>query len=151
MAADLSLRVYTGTNAGTESAAQSSVNLGSTDDIPGGDVVPGTYSYERWVRLRVDSPPALGVANFWFETAGDLPEGVEIRFGVTDTPATPVATASAVATKELQPDRRYIFDTNTYAEAGDHTRYLVFQEQVAADVDPQTLDPLDYTFGWVEA
>lgn len=151
MAADLTVRIYTGTNAGTESAAQSAINLGSTDDIPGSDVAPGTYSFERWVRLRVDSAPALGVANFWFETSGDLPDGVVVRFGVTDTPATPVATASAVATRELQPDRRYIFDTNTYAASGDHTRYLVFQEQVASDVDPGAIDPLDYTFGWVEA
>lgn len=151
MAASLSLRAYTGTNAGTESGAQSSVNLGSTDAVPGDDVVPGTYSFERWVRLRVDSPPALGVANFWFEVTGDLPAGVEVRFGVTDTPATPVATVSTVATREMQSDRRYIFDANTYAQAGDHTRYLVFQEHVADTVDPGAIDPLAYTFGWVEA
>ena len=151
MTASLTLRCYTGTNAGTESAAQSSVNLGSTDEIPGDDVVPGTYSFERWVRLRVDSPPALGVANFWFEVTGDLPDGVEVRFGVTDTPATPVATVSTVATHEMQSGRHYIFDTNTYAEAGDHTRYLVFQEHVADTVDPGAIDPLAYTFGWVEA
>lgn len=151
MTATVSLRVFTGTNAGTESSEQTTVDLCSDDTIGGGDVLPGSYSFERWLALRLDSPPALGVANFWFIASGDLPAGVVIRFGVTDTGATPVETASAVATRELQPDRRYIFDTATYVSSGDHTRYLVFQEQVAADVTPGAIDPLDYTFGWVEA
>lgn len=146
----LSLRAFTGVGAGTESSAQTTVTLTDADDLSAGTVAPGTRSFERWVALRVDSAPALGVANFWFEATGDLPAGVEIRFGVTDTPATPVATASAVATREFQADRRYIFDVNTYAQVGDHTRYLVLQEIVAADADPDTLN-LDWQFGWVAA
>lgn len=146
----LSLRCYTGSGAGTESSAQTAVTLTDADDLSAGTVAPGTNSYERWVALRVDSAPALGVANFWFEASGDLPDGVVIHFGVTDTPATPVATTSVVATKDFQTGRRYIFDANTYAQVGDHTRYLVLQEVVASDASPDALD-LDWQFGWVAA
>lgn len=151
MTATLSLRCYTGANAGTESAAQSTITLTDADALSGGDVLPGTLSFERWVRLRVDVAPSLGVANFSLTASGNaLPDGVAIRFGVTDTPATPVNTTSAVATKELTPGQKFIFDVSTYAEAGDHTRYLVLQEVVDADAASGAIDPQALLLGWVE-
>lgn len=151
MAADLSLRAYTGTNAAIESVALTDVALISEDAVTGADVVPGTVSFERWLALRVDVAPVEGVTNFWVQNTGDLPEGVSLKFGVTDTSATPVNTVSAVATKDLVSGRRFIFDTSTYTEAGEKTRYLVIQEVVAADADAGAIDPQALRFGWAES
>ncbi len=151
MTASLTLRVLTGTNAGTESAAQTAIVLVAADALSGGDVAPGTNSYERWLRLKVDVAPANGVSNFWFQNEGELPDGVALKFGVTDTPATPIATTSTIATTDLVAGRRYIWDVNTYSEAGDTTRYLVIQEQVAADADSGAIDQQTPSFGWSES
>jgi hypothetical protein len=124
--------------------------LCAADALTGGDVEPGSVSYERWIRLRLDTAPDMGVANFSITCEGELPEGVAIRFGVTDTPATPVDEVSTVATKELTPGRKFIFDVSTYAEVGDHTRYLVLQEVVDADAASGAIDPQVLVFGYAE-
>lgn len=151
MAASLSLRAYKGTGAGTESGALSEVTLSGGDDFLSTPVAPGSRSFERWLRLRVDTAPAVGVANFWVQCDGALPTGVSLKFGVTDTPATPVATTSLVATKDLVAGRRFIFDAATLTEVGQHSRYLVIQEVVAADAATGVIDPGTLKFGFSEA
>ena len=147
----LTLRAYIGANAGTESAAQTAVYLGNTDTLNSGNsVAPGTFSYERWLALKVDSPPVSGVTNFWFQNAGTLPSGVTLRFGVTDLPTTPVSSQSSVATTELVPGRRYIFDTNTYTDAGEKTRYLVLQLQALITADGGAIEQQTPSIGWSE-
>jgi len=151
MTSVLSVRVFTGANAGTMSAAQTTVDLCAADALSGGSVMPGTVSYERWVALRVDTAPDRGATNFWVENTGDLPTGVSLKFGVTDDPATPVNTTSTVATMDLASGRRYIYDNAVYTEVGDLTRYLVFQEVVANGAPSGAIDPQSLDFGWVEA
>lgn len=136
MAATLTLRVYTGTDAGTESAAETAICLLSADtagtDPAAAKVSPGTNSYEKWMRVKIDAAGGGTFTNFWVSRSGDLPDGVVLKMGVTDTAATPTTTASTVATTTMADGRRYYFDTNTYATTGDYTRYLVVQEQVTA-------------------
>lgn len=150
MAASLSLRVYTGSGAATESSAQTAITLTSTDSLGSGSLDPGTYSFERWLRLRVDTAPDNGVTNFWLQNEGILPADVILRFGITDSPSTPVATASTIATMELTPGRHFIFDTNTYTDSGDHTRYIVLQEQALVTAPNGALPQLTPSFGWSE-
>lgn len=151
MVATISLRAYTGAGAATESPAQSGINLCAADALTGGDVVPGTVSYERWIRLRVDVAPDVAVTNFWVENNGTLPTGVSILFGVTDTPATPKNTVSTVATMALTSGRRFIFDTGSYEDVGEHTRYLVLQEVVAVGAASGAINQQDLDFGWAES
>lgn len=151
MAATLTTRVFTGTNAGTMSSAQSSVSLTDADALSGGSVTPGTVSYERWVALRVDAAPDTGTTNFYVIVTGDLPTGVAIKFGVTDDAATPVNTTSTVATMDLTAGRKFIFDTGVYDSVGEHTRYLVLQEVVANGAASGAIDPQTLRFGWAEA
>ena len=148
--ATLTLRAYTGTDAATESTSQSGVALVDVDDLTGGSVDPGTNSYERWIALKIDSPPTTGVSNFWFQNTGALPAGVTIRFGVTDAAATPTAATSSIATMELVAGRRYIFDTNTYSETGEKTRYLVLQAQVLSTAVSGAIEQQDPVVGWTE-
>ena len=157
MAAALTLRVYTGTDAGTESGAQTGIDLVSVDSATNSapnraanEVVPATNSFEKWLRLRVDTAPVGAATNFWLQSDDSLPDGVTIKFGVTDTPATPTASTSTVATTTLEVGRRYIFDANSYSDVGDHTRYLVLQEQVAADAASGSIDQLVPSIGWQE-
>lgn len=150
VSATLTLRVYTGTGASTESSSQTGVTLVDVDALTGGSINPGSNSYERWLALKIDSAPTNGVTNFWFQNDGDLPAGVVIRFGVTDVAATPVATTSTIATMELVAGRRYIFDTNTYTETGETTRYLVLQAQTLMTAQSGALEQQDPAIGWSE-
>ena len=151
MTASLSLRVYTGTNAATESTAQTAITLTNTDSLGSGGIVAGQYSYERWLRLRIDTPPDNGVTNFWLQNEGTLPANVMLRFGITDLPATPVNTQSQIATMELTPGRHFIFDVNTYTTTGEHTRYIVLQEQVLVGAPSGALPQQTPSFGWSES
>ena len=38
--------------------------------------VPGTNSFEKWLRVKIDAANAHTLANFWVERTGDLPDGV---------------------------------------------------------------------------
>lgn len=151
MTATISMSVFTGSGAGTEHTGQSSATLTTADAVSGGAVLPGTVSYERWLALRVDSAPAHGATNFYIQNVGSLPTGVTIRFGVTDTAATPVNTASTVATMELTSGRRYIFDTSVLATVGGHTRYIVLQEVVALGAPSGAISAQAVTWGWAES
>lgn len=151
MTATVSVRAYYGTNAGTGSDPLTTIPLSSVDDATSTDsVAPGSRSFERWLRLTLDTAPAVGVANFWLLNAGDLPDGVSLLFGVTDTPATPVDTVSSVATKTLTAGQKFWWDMNTYAAEGDATRYLVIQEVAASDATTGAIPDQALSFGYVE-
>lgn len=149
----LSLRVYTGTNAGTESTAQTGIDLISADNATNSapnraanEVAPGTNSFEKWLRLRLDGAGAA--TDFWFQNNDEMPDGVVLKMGIADTGVTPTASTSTVATTTVQAGRHYIWDTSEYSEAGEHTRYLVLQLQVAADADSGSIPELSPSIGW---
>ena len=147
-----SMRVYTGTNAGTQSAPQTGIALLSADsagtDPDAAEVAAGTNSYEKWLRILIDDAEGATYTNFWIERSGDLPDGVVIKLGVTDTPATPTSATSTVATTTMADGRRYVFDANTYDESGQATRYVVLQEQVASSADSGAIEQQVFTVGY---
>jgi hypothetical protein len=155
MSATVTMRVYTGSGAGTESSAQIGFDLVSIDSAENSPsnrstnkVAPGSNSFEKWLRLRLDAADGKTVSNFWVERTGDLPDGVVVKIGTTETPATPTASESTVARETMADGRRYWFDAGSYDEAGDHTRYLVLQEQVAADAADGAIDTQTFEWGW---
>jgi hypothetical protein len=155
MAAVTTIRVYTGTGAGTESAAETAIAWESIDSAtvaPGSNqVAAGTNSYEKWIRVKLDTANGSSVTGFWVErTGGALPTGVVIKMGVTDTAATPTAATSTVATTTMADGRRYFFDANTYDTSGQTSRYLVIQEQVAAATASGAIPQQSLTFGYSE-
>ena len=157
MASIATLRVYTGSGAGTESASVTGVDLISADNATNSspnraanEVALGTNSFEKWLRVRIDDADGLTLTNFWIERAGDLPDGVIVKFGVTDTPATPTASTSTVATTTMVDGRRYFFDNGEYSADGDHTRYVVMQAQVAADATTGAIDSQTLQVSWSE-
>lgn len=151
----VSLRVCTGTNAATESAAQTGIALLSVDaatNDPGSHkVARGANSYEKWVRLAVDAADGKTYSNFWVECGSSgLPEGVTIKVGFADAGATPTSATSTVAKTTLSAGRRYLWDDTVYDTTGDRTRFLVVQEQVAATAASGAIPQGTLTFGWVE-
>ena len=152
----LSLREFTGTNAGTESAAVTATSLISADlptGIPADNpVVPGTNSYERWLAVVCDSADGA-YSNFYVElnpVSGALPDGVTIRVGTTATAATPTAATSTVAKTTLTAGRRYTFDTSILDTVNARTAYLVLQETVAASAASGAIDQQTLAFGWAK-
>jgi hypothetical protein len=155
VAAVVTLRVYTGAGAATESAAQTGIDLISADNAlnspanrTANEVVPGSNSFEKWIRLSLDSAGGQEISSFWVERTGDLPAGVIIKMGVTDTGVTPTATTSSVATMTMAEGRRYWFDAGEYGTTGEKTRYLVLQEQAVASAPSGSIDTQSFTFGW---
>lgn len=155
MTASLSMRVCTGANAGTESASAPGIAFMDIDsaaiDPDANEVAPGSNSFEKWVRLALDDADGQAVSGFWIERSGDLPDGVTVKLGTTDTPTTPTAAASTVARETMAAGRHYFFDAGAYDEDGARTRYLVLQEIVAADAPSGAIDTQGFTFGWTSA
>ena len=70
MAASLSVRVYTSTGP-TESAVVTGIDFISADNATNtlgnrqsNPITVGANSYEKWLKLKVDTAPANGVTNF---------------------------------------------------------------------------------------
>lgn len=154
MAASVSIRVYTGASAGTESASVTAIALLSidapTNDPDDHKVAKGANSFEKWVRIKIDAANGSSATNFWVERSGALPDGVVIRMGVTDSAATPTAATSTVATTAMAAGRRYTFDANVLDADNDTTRYLVIQEQVAASAVSGKITQQTFRFGYSE-
>jgi hypothetical protein len=123
-----------------------SVELTSTDDLQPASlapVAPGSYSFERWLRAKVESGKA---SRFWVAASG-IPPTVTIRLGTTDTYRTPISTASPVATRQMAEGDRYMFHT---LETDTYTTYLVLQAHVDPGASPGALSGVGITFGWHE-
>jgi hypothetical protein len=145
--ATATLRVYTGTNAGTESSAQTAIALMDIDSA----VVTPANSFEKWLRVKIDTAGSHTFSNFWIERSGDLPDGVVVKMGVTDNPGTPVAVTSAVATTTMADGRRYLFDANEYDADNEASRYVVLQGQVASDAASGAIEQQVFTVGWQQS
>ena len=116
LTATVELKIYTGTDAGTENPSSgdaSNWNLMSADeydstgtmyqDYPIQVPSSGTsYSYERWMRLRFSGTfNKIENIKVW-HSAGTLSDAnLDLRAGVTDTAATPTNSESTIATTTL--------------------------------------------------
>lgn len=98
MAATISVRVYTGTNAATESSAQTGISFLSIDSSAtdsttrqNNPVVAGTNSYEKHLRWRVDAQPSVSVGNYkvWCATSAQANVGLRIKGSVGTGGASP--------------------------------------------------------------
>lgn len=157
MAASLSLRVYT--TGGTESAAQTGIDLISADNATNSlanrqanPITVGSRSYEKWVKLKIDTKPANAVNNFkiWMDGAVDVSTTL---FFTTNyiTFSTPVATTSAYANVSMvsyTSGNKATWDAGPYSNTNDTTRFTVFQLAVAADAGPGnwTQETISYSY-----
>lgn len=162
MAATPELKIYTGTDAGTESPAGDATNwnLMSIDDYDDTGstyssnpiTVPdsGTnYSYERWMRVKFNGTFNLIDNIKVWKSSGTLSDGnLSLFAGSTATGVTPTNADSSVATTAMPTTEGgaiNITPTNSIDADGEYTDYLVVQLDVPStvttpgDIGTQTL------------
>jgi hypothetical protein len=159
MVASLSIRKYTGTNAATESAAVTGVDLSSADNATNSlanrqanPITVATNSYESWLKLKVDAAPTTQVANIqcWGDGAVASSTTLMVK-GNQITGVTPTAATSSVAVTSwtnYTAGNKLLWDAGPYTSTNQTSRYLVFQLQVAADRAPGawTQETVSYSY-----
>jgi hypothetical protein len=147
MAASLSVRVYTGASAGTESASVSGIDMVSADNATNtlanrtaNPITVGTNSYEKWVKLKVDTAPANGVTNFKVWGDGAVMTSTTLNFtGAYVTGVAPTTANSTIANTtftNFTAGNKATWDSTSYTATNATTKYLVLQLAVGSDAGP---------------
>jgi hypothetical protein len=147
MAASLSVRVYTGSAAGTESSSVSGIDFISADNATNSlanrtanPITVGTNSYEKWIKLKVDTAPANGVTNFKIWGDGAVMTSTTLNFTAAYvTGTTPTTATSSIANTtftNFTSGNKATWDSTSYTATNATTKYVVFQLQVASDAGP---------------
>lgn len=169
MAATVELKIYTGTDAGTENPAGDATNwnLQSIDayDSTGTDyqtnkiTVPvsgSNYSYERHMRLKYTGTFNAITNVLYWKSAGTLSDGALIlTAGETTTGTTPVDTNSTIATAAIPTTEGSAIDITPaggISSSGDFTDYAVVQLEVPSTVvTPGDIGSQTITFQYDES
>ena len=144
MAAGISVRVYTGADANTESSAVSGIDLMSADGATNSlanrvanPIVAGQKSYEKWLKLYIDSAPDNQVDNQKIYSDSSVEASTHLYWGTTATGVTPTSADSAVATNDATSytsGAQFTWDTNSLTGVGSKSGfYLVIQLDIDAD------------------
>lgn len=143
MAATVTIRVFTSTDAGTMSGAVTGIDLISADNATNSTTNRQTYpitaggrSYEKWIRARVDVAPDNYVNNFqlWGDEA--VQQSTALYIGKTNTGVTPSSGDSTVATNawtNYSTSSRFAWHATNMTGVGSLTDFAVFQLDVNAD------------------
>jgi len=159
MAAGLTIRVYTGATAATQSAAVVGIDFVSADNATNSlanrqanPISVGTASYEKWLKLYIDTAPANAVTNFKIWGDGAVQTSTVLYFTANYiTGTTPVATASTVGNAAFTgytAGNKATWDATSYTATGSMTRFTVFQLAVGADCGPGnwTQETISYSY-----
>jgi hypothetical protein len=159
MAAGITVRVYTSTNAGTESGIQTGISFLSSDsanttttDRQNFPITVGTRSYEKWLKLHVTTAPANNVANFKIWGDGAVQVSTTLYFtGNYATGTTPTFGTSSIANVNFNTytsANKGTWDPGTYSVTNATTRFAVFQLAVDADSQPGnwTQETISYSY-----
>jgi hypothetical protein len=143
MAATVTIRVNTGTNAGTQSGAVSGIDLISADNATNSagnrstyPITVNTSSYEKWITARVDVAPDNYCNNFQLYGDGTVQSSTSLFVGKTSTGVTPVNTDSTVATNNwtgYTSTSQFAWHATNMTGVGSVTDFAVFQLDVDSD------------------
>jgi hypothetical protein len=148
MVATLTLRVYTGSAADTESAtAQTGIDFISADNDTNSQanrqanpISVGSRSYEKWLKLKVDTKPSNSVSNFliWGDGAVTVSTGLYFTGAYTTgtTPTNATSTIADVSFTNYTAGNKATWDSGSYTNTSATTKYAVFQLRVDADCAP---------------
>ena len=158
MAASLSLRVYT-TAGPTQSAARTGIDLISADNDTNSlanrqanPITVGTNSYEKWLKLYIDTAPANGVTNFKIWGDGAVDTSTTLKFTSNyatyqqgTTAATTVGNANFTS---YTTNAKATWDTASYSATGSTTKFVLFQLQVDSTANPGnwTQETISYSY-----
>ena len=143
MAASVSIRVYTGASAGTESGAVSGIDLISADNAlnsagnrSSNPITAGQKSYEKWIKAYIDTAPDNQCENFDLWGDGSVQSSTNLFVGRVVAGATPTNIDSTVATNDFDSyvtGARFDWHATALTGIGSKTDYAVFQLDVDAD------------------
>lgn len=143
MAATVTIRVNTGTNAATQSGAVSGIDLISADNATNSPanrsanpITAGEKSYEKWLTARVDVAPDNYVNNFQAWGDGAVQSSTALYVGKTNSGVTPTNGDSTVATNDwtnYTSTSQFAWHATNMTGIGSVTDFLVFQLDVNAD------------------
>lgn len=154
MPASLSVRVYTSTNAATESTAQTGISFLSIDSAAtdsttrqNNPVQAGSASYEKHLRLKIDTAPAVSVSNFKWWTDGSGTANVALRAkegvgtggatpGTGDTTPSATAMSSDIDAYTRTSGSKGTWDSASYSTINHVTKALLLQLQPNASATP---------------
>lgn len=146
MAATVTLRVYTGASAGTESGAQTGIDLISSDNATNSaanralyPIAAGGRSFEKWTKLRIDAAPDNEIINVKWWGDGTYQQSTDLYIGKTPTGVTPTSGDSSVATNNATnytTGAKFDWHATSMTGIGSTTEYMVLQLDVDADADP---------------
>ncbi len=163
MAATVSLRVYTGTNAATESSAVTGIDFISADNATNSlgnrqanPVTVGTNSFSKHLRLKIDSGiiNSIGNVKFWTDGTGQANVGMRAKLaqgtggaspGTGGTTPSATALSGDVDAYSLTSGAKGTWDSASYTSNGDVTKELQLQLQPtssasAGDITQETLN-----------
>ena len=159
MAATLTVRVYTGASAGTESGAQTGIDLESADNATNtlanrqaNPINVGAQSYEKWLKLKIDAAPANGVANFKVWGDGAVQTSTTLfatgAYVTGTTPTSGVSTKANATFTAYTSGNKMTWDTNSYSATNATTQYLILQLAVDATCGPGnwTQETISYSY-----
>jgi hypothetical protein len=112
----------------------------------------GTASYEKWVKLYIDTAPANGVTNFKMWGDGTVQTSTTLYVtGNYVTGTTPTSGTSTIANGTFTTytsGNKMTWDATSYSATGGTTRYAVLQLAVAADCGPGnwTQETISYSY-----
>lgn len=161
MAATITLRVYTGANAATESGSVTGIDLESADNATNSlgnrqsnPITVGTNSYEKWLKLKVDAAPANAVTNFLIWGDGAVQTSTTLNWtGAYVTGATPVTTSSTKANTtftNFTSGNKGTWDSASYSATNATTKYAVFQLVVDSTCGPGNWTQETINYSWDE-
>lgn len=161
MAATVSIRVFTGTNAGTMSNPVTGIDFSSDDSAENSlahrqanPITVGGRSYEKWIKARVDVAPDNYVENFRIWGDGSVQANTHLYYGFTATGQTPTDNDSTVATIDFTtatPGSEATWHAGQLVNVGDMTQYLVFQLDVDAGASPGNWQQETINYSYDEA
>lgn len=166
MAAVVTVRVYTSTNAATESAAVTGIDLISADNATNSSgnrttnpVTVGTNSFSKHIRLKIDSGiiNSVGNAKFWTDGSGQANVGLRAKLAQGTGGASPGTGGTTPSATTLTGDAdaySYVsgskgaWDTATYTTNTHVTKEMQLQLQPtgAAAAGNWTQETLNYSY-----
>lgn len=143
MAASLSVRVYTSTGP-TESGAVTGIDLISADNATNSlanrqanPITVATNSYEKWIKLKVDTAPANAVTNFKIWGDGAVMSSTTLVFTAAyvtyQQGSTVTSTIANTTFTNFTSGNKATWDSASYSATNATTKFVAFQLQVASD------------------
>jgi hypothetical protein len=158
MAASLSVRVYTSSGP-TESGAVTGIDLISADNATNSlanrqanPITVGTNSYEKWLKLKVDTAPANGVTNFLIWGDGAVMTSTTLMFtGAYVTYQQGTTAASTIANTNFNnftSGNKATWDSASLTATNATTKFVVFQLVVdaTAGAGNWTQETINYSY-----